>query len=295
MMKKNLAVFGLVFSATLFASGTQSAEQLFDAKCSACHVKTRPADRSSLIAPPAMGVMRHVKEHYGTKDAAVAFIADYVLNPQRSKAVCMAKSIDRFGLMPSQKGAVTEAEARIIAGWMYDNFPPKSMMGKSCRGSKGQGMQKGRGMQKGKGMQKGMQAKAGRNGPGSKGKKGKKASPFLITKGLPHLTGMLMQHWDDPALGLTPEQKEKLLLVRKETLQGVKRIKPQVMRLEKEIRMLVRDGAGNAKVDPMIDELAGLKAEASKIHVKCLHDTRAVLTPKQMQYLMQARQQRKAQ
>jgi len=279
-MKKNLAVFGLVFSATLFASGTQSAEQLFDAKCSACHVKTRPADRSSLIAPPAMGVMRHVKEHYGTKDAAVAFIGDYVLNPQRSKAVCMAKSIDRFGLMPSQKGAVTEAEVKVIAGWMYDNFPPKSMMGKSCRGAKGQGMQKSMGMQ----------AKAGRKGPGSKGKKGKKASPFLITKGLPHLTGMLMQHWDDPALGLTPEQKEKLLLVRKETLQGVKRVKPQVMQLEKEIRMLVRDGAGNAKVDPMIDKLAGLKAEASKIHVKCLHDTRAVLTPKQMQYLMQARQ-----
>ncbi len=272
-MKSILKISTLITAAALSAAAAPTAEQLFDTKCAVCHIKTRPADKSALIAPPVMGVMRHVKEHYGDKATAVAFISDYVMNPQRSKAVCMPRSIKRFGLMPSQKGAVTEAEVQQIAGWMYDNYPPQGMTGKSCQGS-GSGK--------------------GKAGSGKRGKGGK-PSVFLITKGLPHLTGMLMKHWDDPRLALTPKQKEKLLLVRQETMQGVKRIKPQAVKLEKQIRMLAREGAGNDRLDPMIDKLASLKAEASKIHIKCLNDTRAVLTPKQMQYLMSARQQRKAQ
>jgi len=113
----------------------QDGASLFDAKCSACHVTTRPSDKSTLDAPPAMGVMRHVKMKYSTKDEAVKFISEYALNPQKSKAVCMPQKIKRFGLMPSQKGNVSKEELQTIAGWMYENFPPKGF----------HGMKKGRG------------------------------------------------------------------------------------------------------------------------------------------------------
>ncbi|NPA66070.1 MAG: cytochrome c [Epsilonproteobacteria bacterium] len=111
------------------ASFATSPEALFDAKCSMCHVKTRPQDMSKLVAPPIMGVMRHVKMQYSSKKDAVAFIADYVLAPNQSKAVCMPQKIKKFGLMPSQKGNVTKAEVEQIASWLYDNFPPKGFRG----------------------------------------------------------------------------------------------------------------------------------------------------------------------
>jgi len=117
-------------------SYASSAEALFDAKCGMCHVKSRPADMSKLVAPAIMGVLRHVKMEYPTKDKAVDFMVDYVLNPSKDKAVCMPAKIQKFGLMPSQKGAVSEEELREITSWLYDNFPPK--------GFKGMGM--GRGM-----------------------------------------------------------------------------------------------------------------------------------------------------
>jgi len=71
------------------AETTQNPETLFDNKCSICHTKTRPSDMSSLVAPPIMGVMRHVKMRYPTKEEAVPFIVDYVLAPSKTKALCM--------------------------------------------------------------------------------------------------------------------------------------------------------------------------------------------------------------
>jgi cytochrome c len=86
-----------------------------------------------------MGVMRHVKMRYNTKEDAVKFISEYALNPQESKAVCMPQKIKRFGLMPSQKENVSKEELQTIATWMYDNFPPKGFQGMG----RGQGQGKG--------------------------------------------------------------------------------------------------------------------------------------------------------
>ena len=119
-----LIALGLI---TLSSSALQAAspgKTLFEAKCAMCHVKVRPDDKSTLVAPPAMGVMRHVKMQYETKESAVAFMTSYIMNPQRADAVCKPQSIERFGLMPSQKGVVTEAELKVISEWMYDNFNP---------------------------------------------------------------------------------------------------------------------------------------------------------------------------
>jgi len=131
MMKldiKPMTIMGvMLLSSCMYAEDGVS---LFEAKCATCHSTTRPSDMSKLVAPPVMGVMRHVKMKYANKKDAVNFITEYVLNPQRDKAVCMAQKIKRFGLMPSQKGNVSKAELETIASWMYDIFPTKGFKGK---------------------------------------------------------------------------------------------------------------------------------------------------------------------
>ena len=128
-IKKLVAVLGisLCLSPLVYA---EDGATLFKAKCAACHQTSRPNDISTLVAPPVMGIMRHMKMTYKTKEDAVKFISTYALNPQKSKAVCMPQKIKRFGLMPSQKENVTEKELESIASWMFDNFPQKGFMGK---------------------------------------------------------------------------------------------------------------------------------------------------------------------
>ncbi|MCF6245086.1 MAG: cytochrome c [Sulfurovum sp.] len=137
-LQKKLFAIGttLLLTNTLYA---QDGASLFDTKCAACHVTSRPSDKSTLVAPPVMGVMRHVKMRYTSKEEAVAFISAYALNPEASKAVCMPQKIKRFGLMPSQKGNVTKEELQTIASWMYDNFPPQGFQGMGRGQGKGQG------------------------------------------------------------------------------------------------------------------------------------------------------------
>jgi cytochrome c len=250
---------------------SQTPQELFDAKCLMCHKKSRPTDMSNVIAPAIMGVMRHVKMQYSSKDEAISFISDYVLNPQKSKAICKPQKIKRFGLMPSQKGNVTKEEAKLIASWLYDNFPPK--------GFKGMGQQK-RGMQ-GKAQKRGMNQQKGK-----KGMKNKKASsPFLITKALPHLSKLLKIKWDDKTLALTKEQKVKLLEVRKNTMSALQSIKPQTTKLQNRIISMTKNGADRQEIFKLIDKLSQLKAKATKIHVDCLINTKTILTPSQLFYL----------
>jgi Ca2+-binding EF-hand superfamily protein len=120
-----IGLFGV--TTTLFASA--SAEKIFDNKCAMCHIKTIPADKSKLVAPPLMGVMRHVKMAYPKKKDAINFMVDYVQNPRKSKSICMPQKLARFGLMPSQKGNITPTELRKVASWMFDNYPPANFRG----------------------------------------------------------------------------------------------------------------------------------------------------------------------
>jgi len=119
---KKFTIFLLLIGGSLFAS---NGENLFIQKCSMCHVTSPVEDKNSLVAPAVFGVMRHVKIAHSTKEKAMVFMNDYVMNPSKEKSVCKPKKIKKFGLMPSQKGNVSPHELKIITSWMYDNFPPK--------------------------------------------------------------------------------------------------------------------------------------------------------------------------
>ncbi len=260
-LNKILMPLGLLLTLSSALLATSTAEKLFDTKCASCHVKIKPADFSTLIAPPAMGIVKHVKMNYNNRDEAIDFITSFALDPQESKAVCMPKTIKKFGLMPSQKDNVTKAELDQIAAWMYDNIKiNKSCNSKDCNSKKGCNSKKE--------------------------KKKKNISPFLITgKEMPHLTKILKMNWENKELNLSEKQKKKLLVIRKVTMDGVMELKPQISKLETKIKMLITEGTNPQKLYPMVQKLSKLKAEATKIHINCIFNTKNILTIQQLKIL----------
>jgi Spy/CpxP family protein refolding chaperone len=111
-------------------------------------------------------------------------------------------------------------------------------------------------------------------------------SPFLITHGLPHLTKKIKMMWNDPKLALSDEQKAKLLEVRKQTMGTVKRLKNEVVKLQHEIVTMSKSGESTKALEPLVEKLADLKAEATMAHLKCLEKTKAILSKDQLFYLM---------
>lgn len=112
-----------------------------------------------------------------------------------------------------------------------------------------------------------------------------KQKPFLIHGKLPHLTGIIMQLWDDEDLALTPEQKKKLKHIRIRTVGGLGTIKGEVFPLEAEIVQASTDGTNPDELEDSVEKLAELRAEATMLHLKCIYDTRKILSKKQLQIL----------
>ena len=110
-----------------------------------------------------------------------------------------------------------------------------------------------------------------------------KQKPFLIHGQLPHITGTIMQLWDDEDLALTPEQKTKLKQIRMQTVGGLATLKGEVFPLEAEIVKASKDGATPESLEDDVEKLAELRAEATMLHLKCLYNTKKVLTKEQLQ------------
>jgi len=112
-----------------------------------------------------------------------------------------------------------------------------------------------------------------------------KQKPFLIHGKLPHLTGTIMQLWDDEELALTPKQKTKLKQIRLKTIGALATIKGEVFPLEAEIVEASANGAKPESLEEDVEKLAELRAEATIIHLNCIYNTRDVLSKKQLQLI----------
>ncbi len=244
---KKIVLLSSLATSLMFAN---NAEQLVKNNCTACHITTKPtqAQKGSMKAPPMMGVMFHLKETLKDEQKIKDFIVDYVQNPSKEKAICMPRKIQRFGLMPSLKGVLTETQLKEVADYLYKNFPPK-------------------------GFEHGEKGKA-------------KNSPFLITGKMPHLTKMVKKNWDNPTLALTEAQKEKLIQVRKATMISVTKLKKEILPLEKEIAKATMSGEIPTNLKVKVDKLATLKAVATMTHIKCIHNTKNILDDKQLTFLL---------
>ena len=106
--------------------------------------------------------------------------------------------------------------------------------------------------------------------------------PFLVAGMMPHLTGILKQHWDDPDLELTPEQKVVLLEVRKTTMSAVMGLAKELDQLESSLADQAMDGTPPDQLAPLVDKISDLKTEATMVHLRCIHDTMKILDDRQL-------------
>lgn len=112
-----------------------------------------------------------------------------------------------------------------------------------------------------------------------------KQKPFLIHGKLPHLTGTIMQLWDDEDLALTPEQKTKLKQIRLKTVGGLATLKGEVFPLEAKIVKASNEGVNPKDLEEDVEKLAELRAEATMLHLKCIYETKKILTKNQLEMI----------
>jgi cytochrome c len=80
-----------------------------------------------------MAVAFHMKGFMQVSDEslripkAIEFVKDYVINPSASKSLCDKKSLEDYGVMPSQKGNVSEDELDAIAHYMFEHYTQKNL------------------------------------------------------------------------------------------------------------------------------------------------------------------------
>ncbi|MEO1953787.1 MAG: c-type cytochrome [Campylobacterales bacterium] len=136
---KKLALYSLV---ALFMFGCQDSdkhlnldgEKLLKQKCSSCHnLDLPPKTFENEVAPPMMAVAFHVSDFIKVNQEdervvkSIAFVKDYVVNPSVEKSFCDKESLKAYGLMPSQKGKVTQDELQAIAEYIFSHYTPKNL------------------------------------------------------------------------------------------------------------------------------------------------------------------------
>ena len=109
-------------------------KKLLEQKCSSCHnLDLPPKTFEDEKAPPMMAVAFHIKDfiHAANESEkipkAIDFVKDYVINPSASKSFCDKESLKTYGVMPSQKGNVTQEELQAIAEYMFSHYTVKNL------------------------------------------------------------------------------------------------------------------------------------------------------------------------
>ena len=140
---KSLFLLTLPLLVLISGCGTQQHSKIADydgealakAKCSSCHNLDMPPKTSDKeLAPPLYTVTVHLKDWMkppspdALRSMFIEFVADYVRHPSREKSYCDPKSLESYGLMPSQEKSVSADEARAIAAWAFDTYDQKAML-----------------------------------------------------------------------------------------------------------------------------------------------------------------------
>lgn len=120
---KALYLLPLLLTTSLFSQELDG-EQLAQKHCASCHLITSNSDRltdGKMGGPPMWGVLKKMKQNFPTQKEATAYIVTYALAPSEEKMLFPQATRDYFGVMPSVKGKVTEAELQAIADYLYQS------------------------------------------------------------------------------------------------------------------------------------------------------------------------------
>lgn len=132
---KTLTFLALTTITLLGADGYK----VYKNNCMKCHVEMMTKTEAlksfkSLKAPPMVEVSNKLKENIRTMDddsdvkrrVVIAFIKDYIDNPSLQYSMCEPMAIEKFGIMPSLKGKLNEAQKQAVAEWIYDHYEGKT-------------------------------------------------------------------------------------------------------------------------------------------------------------------------
>ncbi|MEA3492367.1 MAG: hypothetical protein U9R27_10755 [Campylobacterota bacterium] len=67
-------------------------------------------------------MINKLKTETKTKEGFVAFVKDYIDEPDKRKSLYGKKAIKDFGLMPSLKGVMSDEESTQLADYIYRKY-----------------------------------------------------------------------------------------------------------------------------------------------------------------------------
>jgi mono/diheme cytochrome c family protein len=121
---KKLLTASLILATSTILLATPTAEDLAVKHCGECHLmgKITKAKLKKMKAPPYWALAKMAKQKYTSKEDMIKYIVDYAQNPAEEKMLFPHETRDRFGVMPSQKKKVTEAQIRKISEYILGNI-----------------------------------------------------------------------------------------------------------------------------------------------------------------------------
>lgn len=137
-----LTITAILALTTQANSKIKDPQIIYQKKCAMCHVLSKPEtkeEKMKLVAPPIMTAMAGVvitldaleapEDENELKKISVEFLKDYLLNPNREKTNCEDFIVEKFGMMPSLKGFISQEQLDIVVPWAYDTFKPQKING----------------------------------------------------------------------------------------------------------------------------------------------------------------------
>ncbi|WP_373003466.1 cytochrome c [Sulfurimonas sp.] len=118
---RNLLAIPFIMVASLLVQASDI-ESLAENKCGSCHLigEITKEKLNRMAAPPSWALAKKVKVAYPNRLDGINFIINYTLEPSEDKMLFPKETKERFGVMPSQKGALTDKELQAIAEYILD-------------------------------------------------------------------------------------------------------------------------------------------------------------------------------
>jgi len=145
---KNILVT-LLFLVSIFSilnAEDVTGESVYKSKCASCHAldtkkemtsKERTAMMKEQKAPPMAKVSAKVRDAFKEDtNKSVAFVADYIVNPDMNKSLCMPMALKKFGIMPAIGKSMKSNEIEVVSKWLVTSFDGNwtKMMETKCKG-----------------------------------------------------------------------------------------------------------------------------------------------------------------
>ncbi len=146
-----MKVLGLMI-AIIVSVWASEGKEVYEKKCSSCHEAFVPVEKLMKNFKEMNNTMLHLKaptlnqlsfrlkqrigDPKGDEDMhrmeVSAFVADYLIYPDKQKSICIRAVIDSFEVMPSMKGKLTTEEIEAVSNYLYD-FETKMIKKKSIK------------------------------------------------------------------------------------------------------------------------------------------------------------------